>query len=498
MEATGYNMGSLEVVVKEEQEELDFDLDAFDDDNASNDSKRRRSPTDTFDCEICPEIFLNNELLTSHYRNVHNTEPLHAYKKVKVETQNKSTKKMRERENYECGNCQKVFCTKTLYLGHVDDCTVRKSSGSAPTSILEAHLKSGSRPQKEEPESLCDANSLNIPDFNLFEEINMQVSGQKPVPSLMPLANPSGKSSKYSRKDSRKVYDETTNTECTCEVCGKPWPAKKHLWQHLIRFHRSEAAVTCGVCLKHCITYEGLAEHLKTDHPTIMSSTGNNFTCKVCGRYHNARSKLLLHMSIHINYNEDRADEQVAAVNNVEEESPMVEELDIKNEIVEKGEDAEEANDNTESSDDSDSSSGSSSDSSSSDDDDSDDDSSKDSDDQEISPKVESITNDDDSSDENTGDVQVDQKPDLDNFNYDERSPAMSPILPTAIKADPDEEENAEDMGDSEDEDQMPNQMSRDADPNAEYQTDNNSMSSNEGEYLITNINIAFEKKFNL
>lgn len=138
------------------------------------------------------------------------------------------------------------------------------------------------------------------------------------MPNLMPLAASaaakkrahssslnlsSSSNSKYSRKDSRKVYDESTNTECTCEVCGKPWPAKKHLWQHLIRFHRAEAAVTCGVCLKLCSSYDDLAEHLKMAHQTLLSCEGNNFTCKICGRYHNARSKLSLHMSIHINYN---------------------------------------------------------------------------------------------------------------------------------------------------------------------------------------------------
>ncbi|XP_014210871.1 zinc finger protein Xfin isoform X1 [Copidosoma floridanum] len=308
-----YDLGPVgpEVVVKEEPEELDFDIEPFDDDNGnSNDSKkRRRSMSDTFDCEMCPEIFLNHEQLASHYRNVHNTNPQRMFKRMKVESSPlfKAKKKIRDRENYECKNCQKQFCTKVLYLDHVNMCT--RKSVAPTTSILEAHLKGNSQQQqqqmikREEPEPMLCETNLNIPDFNLFEDINMQLSGQKPVPSLMPLGGgqASGKSSKYSRKDSRKVYDESTNTECTCEVCGKQWPAKKHLWQHLIRFHRSEAAVTCGVCLKLCVTYDDLSEHLKNIHPSILSTAGNNFTCKICGRYHNARSKLLLHMSIHIN-----------------------------------------------------------------------------------------------------------------------------------------------------------------------------------------------------
>lgn len=444
-----YDLGPLgpEVVVKEEPEELDFDCSVEGFDDESSDSKRRRSLTDTFDCEICPEMFLNHEQLSQHYRNVHNTDPDRMFKRLKLEQQQQQQqphtsdeelepgkaklKKMRDRENYECKNCQKQFCTKTLYLGHVSVCT-RKSMPT--TSILEAHLKNNNSHQQvkrepieeppEQPEEqpvLCETN-LNIPDFNLFEDINMQLSGQKPVPSLMPLSggqtssasssivhHPNSKSSKYSRKDSRKVYDESTNTECACEVCGKQWPAKKHLWQHLIRFHRAEAAVTCGVCLKLCSTYEALSEHLKHAHPAILSAVGNNFTCKVCGRYHNARSKLLLHMSIHINCKsnlicgrcnrsfetDDRLKEHVAECLGAKDDEPMMpeeEELIIKDEekgsLIGDEEEEEEAEENEYESEDNDSNSSSSdSDSSSSSSDDSDDSSNSDDSDTESQPQ---------------------------------------------------------------------------------------------------------------
>ncbi|KMQ97192.1 zinc finger protein xfin [Lasius niger] len=295
-----------DIIVKEEPDDLEFDEEMCDE--SSNDSrKRRRSPNDTYDCEMCPEIFLNSDTLAKHYQNVHNTDPVRMFKKFK-KSNGDGKRKMRNRNNYECKNCKKHFSTKTLFWNHINACTRRNSvcrfdaPNNIPTSILESHLKNNNQIQREEPMPLTNESNLNIPDFNLFEDINLQLSAQKPVPNLMPLPQKSTGNGKCSRKDSRKVYDESTNTECTCEVCGKQWPAKKHLWQHLIRFHRAEAAVTCGVCLKLCKSYQDLADHLKAEHAPVLSPEGNNFTCKTCGRYHNARSKLLLHMSIHIGY----------------------------------------------------------------------------------------------------------------------------------------------------------------------------------------------------
>ncbi|XP_012263363.2 zinc finger protein Xfin-like isoform X2 [Athalia rosae] len=295
-----------DLLIKEEPDDLDFVEDGCDEDVSR--PQRKRSAADTFDCESCHEIFLNNDTLFQHYRNVHNINPVKKFKKSKTSGIS-AKRKMRNRENFECKNCGKQFCTKTLFWNHINVCTRRNSvnknsNNSSGTSILEAHLKNNNQIKKEDPEPISNESNLNIPDFNLFEDINLQLSGQKPVPDLMPISSmKGGSSSKCLRKDSRKVYDESTNTECACEVCGKQWPAKKHLWQHLIRFHRAEAAVTCGVCLKLCQTYEDLATHLKVAHEAILTGEGNNFTCKTCGRYHNARSKLLLHMSIHINYN---------------------------------------------------------------------------------------------------------------------------------------------------------------------------------------------------
>lgn len=49
-------------------------------------------------------------------------------------------------------------------------------------SSQEEFLKNNNQIKKEEPTS-----DLNIPDFNLFEDINLQLAGQRPLPNLMPL-----------------------------------------------------------------------------------------------------------------------------------------------------------------------------------------------------------------------------------------------------------------------------------------------------------------------
>lgn len=104
------------------------------------------------------------------------------------------------------------------------------------------------------------------------------------------------------RSEVRKVYSNGSDSKspCYCQLCGKEWPALKHLWQHLIRNHQQEAAVTCGVCLNVCSDYHSLASHLSSQHPDNFCGDGNNFTCRICGRYHNARSKLIQHATIHI------------------------------------------------------------------------------------------------------------------------------------------------------------------------------------------------------
>lgn len=143
--------------------------------------------------------------------------------------------------------------------------------------------------------------------FTSSSEIKKE-KGQGDVPSLIikkeddaeatnSPSNPQVNSSK------RTVY-VNSNDPSYCEICFKTWPAKKHLWQHYIRCHKSVAATVCGICLKTNETYESLQTHLRENHPTLLHGQGfgSNFICRICGRYHNASSKLRLHMVIHENF----------------------------------------------------------------------------------------------------------------------------------------------------------------------------------------------------
>lgn len=154
-------------------------------------------------------------------------------------------------------------------------------------------------------------NNLSL-DYHPAETLtNPSSNPQQPLPDILPKNPPSPffeNSQSMPRlpltQIKRTVY-ENSDAPSMCEICLKTWPAKKHLWQHYIRCHKLEAATICGICLKTHTNYSDLRTHLHQKHPTLLHGRGfsSNFICKICGRYHNASSKLKLHMLIHVNYN---------------------------------------------------------------------------------------------------------------------------------------------------------------------------------------------------
>lgn len=113
------------------------------------------------------------------------------------------------------------------------------------------------------------------------------------------------------QNSSKRTVYVNSNDPSLCEICLKVWPAKKHLWQHYIRCHKQVAATVCGICLKTNPSYSSLQTHLRETHPNLLYGCGfgSNFICKICGRYHNASSKLKLHMAIHVGFNESMMDD---------------------------------------------------------------------------------------------------------------------------------------------------------------------------------------------
>lgn len=109
------------------------------------------------------------------------------------------------------------------------------------------------------------------------------------------------------KREIRRVFDDDF-TPSPCELCEKVWPAKRHLWQHYIRFHKNDAGRCCGVCLKLCSNYTSLCVHLAVHHRKNFDGDGSNMSCKVCGKYHNARGKLQNHSVIHFGHEERAMD----------------------------------------------------------------------------------------------------------------------------------------------------------------------------------------------
>lgn len=72
-----------------------------------------------------------------------------------------------------------------------------------------------------------------------------------------------------------------------------------------------------------------LQQHLRDNHPTLLHGQGfgSNFICRICGRYHNASSKLRLHMAIHDNFDWsilEKANENESDKKSAHEQKPIV------------------------------------------------------------------------------------------------------------------------------------------------------------------------------
>ncbi|KAL1131114.1 hypothetical protein AAG570_012351 [Ranatra chinensis] len=178
-----------------------------------------------------------------------------------------------------CSTCEESFVSQDELNVHENEFHME-----ATGSILESVLTVA---KKEAEETVWDTGESDVSDRSFMQQLGLVPDQDKTVKI----------------KNNRKVYTDDF-TPSTCEVCGKVWPAKRHLWQHLIRFHRTEAGTSCGVCLKLCSDYTVLAAHLAMDHPQNFEGDGTNLTCKACGKYHNARSKLQNHVAIHIGHEE--------------------------------------------------------------------------------------------------------------------------------------------------------------------------------------------------
>ncbi|XP_039299749.1 LOW QUALITY PROTEIN: zinc finger protein 62 homolog [Nilaparvata lugens] len=223
------------------------------------------------------------------------------------EDTNETAPAKRQRRTHPCIACTRTFTNSTSFLRHMKAehveliCACGKMSENIQSH--NNHLKkciTGKKKESDKVEEKRPPNKKSLEKKFLNSdskgmtntpvtptEVNKAVD--KPV---TPVVNTSAK------REVRRVY-KSDDGLCSCELCKKQFEAKRHLWQHLRRFHLKEASSSCGVCLKVCKDYDALDTHLALEHKTNFEGEGKNFTCRVCGRYHNSRLKLEQHSVIH-------------------------------------------------------------------------------------------------------------------------------------------------------------------------------------------------------
>lgn len=132
---------------------------------------------------------------------------------------------------YSCDKCEASFTTDTELREH---CQSEHKDDTNKTSILESVLSEGKRVKSEDEEITENRKENGVSSSNIKTESDRNFMHQL---GLMPDTTDKSSltpSSISKLKIVRKVYIND-DTPSKCEMCGKEWPAKRHLWQHLIR-----------------------------------------------------------------------------------------------------------------------------------------------------------------------------------------------------------------------------------------------------------------------
>lgn len=238
-------------------------------------------------CKACLEVFESEEEMLKHYNTTHaniqimvqnknNVTPIAFNKNDSDYEQQNNDENFEEHGLSETSNdgVDSYYNTKTSQLNNDNNEKLNDfPSGFDDTSkisLLEKRLL-GKKPSS----SSITKPVLKVPN----NELKKIKKCDYDETDLNYVQNPLQNSSK------RTVY-VNSNDPSVCEICKKTWPAKKHLWQHYIRCHKTVAATVCGICLKTNKNYVTLQEHLRENHPTLLHGQGfgSNFICRICGR----------------------------------------------------------------------------------------------------------------------------------------------------------------------------------------------------------------------
>lgn len=236
-------------------------------------------------CKTCLEVFDNETQLQTHYLTVHSNQTSSNNNKNITQQSTSMTNNANANvydsdsdeqdndEQYDYDNDDEkqsdIENTKINVNNHVS------LSHDTKISLLEKRLlgekvtedetiSSRSKNATKSRQILNDVKKEKINELPLLVNVKKQ---EDDVGNVNNSPNPLQNSSK------RTVY-VNSNDPSYCEICLKTWPAKKHLWQHYIRCHKSVAATICGICLKTNPDYESLQEHLIENHPTLLHGQG--------------------------------------------------------------------------------------------------------------------------------------------------------------------------------------------------------------------------------
>ena len=103
----------------------------------------------------------------------------------------------------------------------------------------------------------------------------------------------------HAQRSNRPPRPEHPDARHECEVCGRKFTAKKHLYRHMRTVHRVGDVKTfkCDICSKTFTQKSSLKSHLETVH-----NSNSRFRCDICGKGYARKIYLKNHLaSVHKN-----------------------------------------------------------------------------------------------------------------------------------------------------------------------------------------------------